>query len=34
MRQIGFLMGSVWWKLWRAAALPIVGAEGVAKLRF
>ena len=23
MRQIGFLMGSVWWKLWRAAALPI-----------
>jgi penicillin G amidase len=34
MRQIGFLMGSVWWKLWRAAALPIVGAEGIAKLRF
>jgi penicillin amidase len=34
MRQIGFLMGSVWWKLWRACALPIVGAEGVAKLRF
>jgi len=26
MRQIGFLMGSVWWKLWRAAALPIVGS--------
>jgi penicillin G amidase len=34
MRQIGFLMGSVWWKLWRASALPIVGAEGIAKLRF
>ncbi|MBV9560392.1 MAG: penicillin acylase family protein [Bradyrhizobium sp.] len=34
MRQIGFLMGSVWWKLWRAAALPIVGAEQIAKLRF
>jgi penicillin G amidase len=33
-RQIGFLMGSVWWKLWRAAALPIVGPEAVAKLRF
>lgn len=34
MRQIGFLMGSVWWKLWRAAALPIVGAEQIDKLRF
>lgn len=34
MRQIGFLMGSVWWKLWRAAALPIVGAADVGKLRF
>jgi penicillin amidase len=34
MRQIGFLMGSIWWKLWRAAALPIVGVETVAKLRF
>jgi penicillin G amidase len=34
MRQIGFLMGSVWWKLWRACALPIVGEEGVATLRF
>jgi penicillin amidase len=32
-RQIGFLMGSVWWKLWRAA-LPILGPEGIAKLRF
>jgi penicillin G amidase len=34
MRQIGFLMGSVWWKLWRAAALPIVGIERIAALRF
>lgn len=34
MRQIGFLMGSVWWKLWRAAALPIVGPEQISKLRF
>jgi penicillin amidase len=34
MRQIGFLMGSIWWKLWRAAALPIVGVEAAAKLRF
>jgi penicillin G amidase len=34
MRQIGFLMGSVWWKLWRAAALPIVGRDEIGKLRF
>jgi penicillin amidase len=34
MRQIGFLMGSVWWKLWRAAALPIVGVAEISKLRF
>ena len=34
MRQIGFLMGSVWWKLWRGAALPIVGPAAIAKLRF
>jgi penicillin amidase len=33
MRQISFLMGSVWMKLWRAAALPIVGAEQIGKLR-
>ena len=31
MRQIGFLMGSVWWKLWRAAALPIVGADEISQ---
>src|SRR5882757_400267 len=34
MRQIAFLMGSLWWKLWRAAALPIVGAGELSKLRF
>lgn len=34
MRQIGFLMGSVWWKLWRASALPVVGAANLHKLRF
>jgi penicillin amidase len=34
MRQIGFLMGSVWWKLWRSAALPIIGADKVDMLRF
>ena len=34
MRRLGLLMGSVWFKLWRAAALPIVGAEGIAKLRY
>jgi penicillin amidase len=34
MRQIAFLMGSFWWKLWRAAALPIVGAAEISKLRF
>jgi penicillin G amidase len=34
MRRLGMLMGSVWFKLWRAAALPVVGAEGIAKLRY
>ncbi len=34
MRQIGFLMGSVWWKLWRATALPIIGPEAISKLRY
>ena len=29
MRRLGLLMGSVWFKLWRAAALPVVGAEQV-----
>ena len=27
MRRLGLLMGSVWFKLWRALALPIIGPE-------
>lgn len=34
MRQRGLLMGSVWFKLWRAAALGAVGPEGVNLLRY
>jgi penicillin amidase len=34
MRRLGLLMGSVWFKLWRAAALPLVGAENLSKLRY
>ncbi len=34
MRRLGLLMGSVWFKLWRAVALPVVGAAGIAKLRY
>ena len=34
MRRLGLLMGSIWFKLWRAAALPVVGAQGIAKLRY
>lgn len=34
MRRLGLLMGSVWFKLWRAAALPVVGAERVGLLRY
>jgi len=34
MRQRGLLMGSVWFKLWRAAALRTVGPEAVSKLRY
>jgi penicillin amidase len=33
MRRLGLLMGSVRFKLWRGAALPVAGAEQVAKLR-
>jgi penicillin G amidase len=33
MRQIGFLLGSIWPKLWRAAALPILGADALDLLR-
>lgn len=34
MRQRGFLMGSVWFKLWRTAALAVLPPEQVAKLRY
>lgn len=34
MRQRGLLMGSIWFKLWRAAALGVVGPEGVGLLRY
>lgn len=34
LRQRGYLMGSLWFKLWRATALGIVGAENVTKLRY
>ncbi|MFV0334660.1 MAG: penicillin acylase family protein [Tropicimonas sp.] len=34
MRRLGLLMGSVWFKLWRAAALPVVGADNTMKLRY
>ena len=34
MRQRGLLMGSLWFKLWRAAALSIIGPENVALLRY
>jgi penicillin amidase len=34
MRRLGLLMGSIWFKLWRAVALPVVGPEGIAKLRY
>lgn len=33
MRRLGLLMGSVWFKLWRAAALPAAG-EAVTSLRY
>jgi len=34
MRRLGLLMGSIWFKLWRAAALPVVGAAQVGSLRY
>jgi len=34
MRRLGLLMGSVWFKLWRAAALPVVGTEAAMSLRY
>ncbi len=34
MRQRGYLMGSLWFKLWRAGALGVLGPEDVVKLRY
>ena len=34
MRQRGYLMGSVWFKLWRAAALGVLSADDLVKLRY
>lgn len=34
MRQRGLLMGSIWFKLWRAAALGTIGPEAVPLLRY
>jgi penicillin amidase len=34
MRQRGYLMGSVWFKLWRAAALRTIGPDHIMKLRY
>ncbi|WP_246791302.1 penicillin acylase family protein [Bradyrhizobium commune] len=34
MRQRGYLMGSVWFKLWRAAAMRRIGPDHIAKLRY
>jgi penicillin amidase len=34
MRRLGLLMGSVWFKLWRMLALPVVGPENALKLRY
>ena len=34
MRRLGLLMGSVWFKLWRMLALPVVGADVAMTLRY
>ena len=34
MRYRGFLMGSVWFKLWRAAALRAIGQDAIGALRY
>ena len=34
MRQRGLLMGSIWFKLWRAAAFRTIGPDAVSKLRY
>lgn len=34
MRQRGYLVGSLWYKLWRASALSVLPPEAVARLRW
>jgi penicillin G amidase len=34
MRHRGYLMGSVWFKLWRASALGVLNADDLVKLRY
>ena len=34
MRQRGLLMGSVWFKLWRAAAVATIGPDAISLLRY
>jgi penicillin amidase len=34
MRQRGYLMGSLWFKLWRASAASVLPAEDLSKLRY
>ncbi len=34
MRHRGYLMGSLWFKLWRAGALGVVSADDLVKLRY
>jgi penicillin amidase len=34
MRHRGYLMGSIWFKLWRAAAVGVLSAEDITKLRY
>ena len=34
MRQRGYLMGSIWFKLWRAAALSYIDSSNITKLRY
>jgi penicillin G amidase len=34
MRQRGYLMGSLWYKLWRAAAVGVVSPDDLVKLRY
>src|SRR5258708_17164362 len=34
MRQRGYLMGSLWFKLWRASAVTVVAPDDLVKLRY